>query len=77
VGIITDGDLARNLHRDLTRTTVDDVMTRSPKTIEPDMFAGSAVALLNQHSISALVVAEEGRPVGILHFHDLLRVGAA
>jgi arabinose-5-phosphate isomerase len=41
------------------------------------MFAGSAVALLNQHSIRALVVAEEGRPVGILHFHDLLRVGAA
>ncbi len=77
VGIITDGDLARNLHRNLAETAVDDVMTRSPKTIDPDMFAGAAVALLNQHSISALVVAEEGRPVGIVHFHDLLRVGAA
>ncbi|EXL09559.1 KpsF/GutQ family sugar-phosphate isomerase [Aquamicrobium defluvii] len=77
VGIITDGDLARNLHRNLAETVVDDVMTRSPKTIDPDMFAGAAVALLNQHSISALVVAEEGRPVGIVHFHDLLRVGAA
>ncbi len=77
VGIITDGDLARNLHRNLAETAVDEVMTRSPKTIDPDMFAGAAVALLNQHSISALVVAEEGRPVGIVHFHDLLRVGAA
>jgi arabinose-5-phosphate isomerase len=77
VGIITDGDLARNLHRNLAETAVDEVMTRSPKTIDPDMFAGAAVALLNQHSISALVVAEEGRPVGIVHFHDLLRMGAA
>lgn len=77
VGIITDGDLARNLHRNLAETVVDDVMTRSPKTIDPDMFAGAAVALLNQHSISALVVAEEGHPVGIVHFHDLLRLGAA
>jgi len=77
VGIVTDGDLARNLHRNLAETAVDEVMTRSPKTIDPDMFAGAAVALLNQHSISALVVAEEGRPVGIVHFHDLLRVGAA
>lgn len=77
VGIITDGDLARNLHRNLAETAVDDVMTRAPKTIDPDMFAGAAVALLNQHSISALVVADEGRPVGIVHFHDLLRVGAA
>ncbi|MFC5386155.1 SIS domain-containing protein [Aquamicrobium segne] len=76
-GIITDGDLARNLHRNLAETVVDDVMSRAPKTIEPDMFAGAAVALLNQHAISALVVAEEGRPVGIVHFHDLLRVGAA
>ena len=77
VGIVTDGDLARNLHRNLAETVVDNVMTRSPKTIEPDMFAGAAVALLNQHSISALVVAEEGHPVGIVHFHDLLRLGAA
>jgi arabinose-5-phosphate isomerase len=41
------------------------------------MLAGAALGLLNEHSISALVVVEEGRPVGVVHFHDLLRIGAA
>ncbi|MGB3830546.1 MAG: KpsF/GutQ family sugar-phosphate isomerase [Mesorhizobium sp.] len=76
-GIFTDGDLARNMHRNLAETTVDEVMTRSPKTIEPQMFAGAAIALLNKHNISALVVTEGGTPVGVVHFHDLLRIGAA
>lgn len=76
-GIFTDGDLARNLHRNLAETTVDEVMTRTPKTIEPQMFAGAAIALLNKHNISALVVTEGGAPVGVVHFHDLLRIGAA
>ena len=77
VGIVTDGDLARNLHRNLADIAVDEIMTRSPKTIEPQMFAGAAIALLNKHSISALVVTENNLPVGIVHFHDLLRIGAA
>ncbi|MFD9902360.1 SIS domain-containing protein [Mesorhizobium sp. UC22_110] len=76
-GIVTDGDLARNLHRNLGETTVDEVMTRTPKTVEPQMFAGAAIALLNKHNISALVVVEGGMPVGVVHFHDLLRIGAA
>lgn len=76
-GIVTDGDLARNLNRNLAETTVDEVMTRTPKTIEPKMFAGAAIALLNKHNISALVVVENERPIGIVHFHDLLRIGAA
>lgn len=76
-GIVTDGDLARNLDRNLAETTVDAIMTRSPKTAGRQMLAGAALGLLNEHSISALVVVEEGRPVGIVHFHDLLRIGAA
>lgn len=76
-GIVTDGDLARNLNRNLAETTVDEVMTRSPKTIGPQMFAGAAIALLNKHNISALVVVENERPIGVVHFHDLLRIGAA
>jgi arabinose-5-phosphate isomerase len=76
-GIVTDGDLARNLHRNLATMTVDEVMTRKPKIIGPQMFAGAAIALLNKHNISALVVTEGDRPVGVLHFHDLLRIGAA
>src|SRR5690606_35492564 len=76
-GIITDGDLARNLHRDMKALRVEDLMTRAPKTVTPDTLAAVAMGLLNEHNISALVVVAEGRPVGIVHFHDLLRIGAA
>lgn len=78
VGIITDGDLARHLDRNLAALKVEDVMTRDPKTAQPDMLSGVATGLINDHNISALVVVEEdGRPAGIVHFHDLLRIGAA
>jgi len=76
-GIVTDGDLARNITRDLSKLPVDDVMTRAPKTVKPDMIAAEAIALLQDHQISALLVAEAGKPVGIVHFHDLLRIGTA
>ena len=78
VGIVTDGDIARNLSRNLAELIVDDVMTRSPKTVKPATLATAALGLLNQHNISALIVTDETfRPVGIVHFHDLLRIGAA
>jgi arabinose-5-phosphate isomerase len=77
VGIITDGDLARHLDRNLAEFKVEDLMTRNPKTADPEMLSGVATAVINDHNISALVVVEkDGRPVGIVHFHDLLRIGA-
>lgn len=76
-GIVTDGDLARNITRDLSKLYVDDVMTRAPKTVKPDMIAAAAIALLQDHQISALLVSERDKPVGIVHFHDLLRIGTA
>ncbi|QDZ02775.1 KpsF/GutQ family sugar-phosphate isomerase [Nitratireductor mangrovi] len=77
VGIFTDGDLARSLDRNLGELAVEDLMTRQPKTVGPSTLAGAAMAVLNDHHISALVVVDDGRPVGIVHFHDLLRIGAA
>ncbi|ESZ66445.1 KpsF/GutQ family sugar-phosphate isomerase [Mesorhizobium sp. M1148] len=77
VGIITDGDVARNLHRNLADIAVDDIMTRTPKTVDPQTLAGTAIALLNEYNIGALVVTENRMPVGVVHFHDLLRIGAA
>jgi arabinose-5-phosphate isomerase len=78
VGIVTDGDIARNLSRNLAELDVDAVMTRNPKTVKPTMLATAALGLLNQHNISALIVTDETfRPVGIVHFHDLLRIGVA
>lgn len=76
-GIITDGDLARNLDKNLGGLTVDDIMTRTPKTIDPDTLTGEAIAILDENRISALVVVEANKPVGIVHFHDLLKIGVA
>ncbi len=76
-GIITDGDIRRRLADDLMSHTVDDVMTPDPKTVEPTTLLPSALEHLNSASITALFVVEQGKPVGIIHMHDLLRVGAA
>jgi arabinose-5-phosphate isomerase len=78
VGIVTDGDLRRHLSGpDLLVRRVDDVMTRGPKTISPDTLVGTALDLLNQAKITVLFVVEDGRPVGIVHMHDLLKLGVA
>jgi arabinose-5-phosphate isomerase len=76
-GIITDGDLRRHMRRDLLDARVDDVMTRAPKTVGPDQLASEALEILNSSKITALIVAEAGKPVGIVNVHDLLRAGVA
>ena len=76
-GVITDGDLRRHMRVDLLQTPVDAVMTASPKTVRPDQLASEALQILNSSKITALMVVESGRPVGIVHFHDLLRAGVA
>jgi arabinose-5-phosphate isomerase len=77
VGIITDGDLRRHLTGDILIRPVEEVMTASPKTIEPDALVASALEILNSAAITALFVVERKKPVGIVHMHDLLRIGAA
>ena len=76
-GIITDGDIRRHIDADLLAMTVDDVMTRNPKVIEPDVLAATALTIVNAAAITALMVVEDGKPVGIMHLHDLLRIGVA
>lgn len=76
IGIVTDGDLARNMHFDLSKFSVDEVMTKNPKTLEPNTLVGAATAFINDHHIGAFFVVENKKPIGIVHFHDLLRVGA-
>jgi arabinose-5-phosphate isomerase len=75
VGIVTDGDLRRGMARfgDLLDQDVADVMTRAPVTVSPDLLAVEALKLLEERRISSLIVAEAGRPVGVLHLHDLWR----
>src|ERR1700689_4723482 len=68
-GVITDGDLRRHMRADLLQAPVDEVMTASPKVVRPDQLVSEALQLLNSLKITALVVVEAGRPVGIVHFH--------
>ena len=77
VGIITDGDLRRHIETNIVEMVVDQVMTRSPKTVAPDALAGTALKIMNESAITALIVVDQGRPAGIVHMHDLLRLGAA
>jgi arabinose-5-phosphate isomerase len=80
VGIVTDGDLRRHMGPDLLSRRVADVMTPTPRTIAPDALAAEALHVMNarEHPITSLFVVDPaGRPIGVLHVHDLLRVGVA
>ena len=77
VGIVTDGDLRRHMRPDLMAAIVDEVMTPNPKTIGPDLLASEALEILNSSKITALIVTEARKPVGIVRLHDLLTVGVA
>jgi len=75
-GIITDGDLRRHLKPDFSLDTpVSAIMTRRPRTIAPDALVAEALELIS-HKIQALLVVERGQVVGIVNFHDLMRIGA-
>jgi arabinose-5-phosphate isomerase len=75
IGVITDGDLRRHMGDDLLTATTADIMTRSPKTIRPDLLASAALEQLNASRITSLFVVSKAKPVGIVHIHDLLRAG--
>lgn len=75
-GIVTDGDLRRHMDG-LLGHTAGEVMTAHPKTAPPSMLAAEALALMSDPApaVTVLFVVDDGRPVGILHVHDLLRAG--
>jgi arabinose-5-phosphate isomerase len=78
LGVITDGDLRRILERgvDVATAKAGELATRHPKTIGPDELAARAVQIMEQHSITSLVVVEEDRRIaGVIHLHDLLKSG--
>ncbi len=77
IGVITDGDLRRNMSGELLGRAAGDIMTRDPKSIPPDALAAEALEIMNRppRPITALFVVEDERPVGLIHVHDLLRTG--
>jgi arabinose-5-phosphate isomerase len=75
VGIITDGDLRRKLTPEMFAKRARDIMTANPKTIAPDAPIADAIAIMNEKRITLLFAVEDGRPVGVVHMHDLLAAG--
>jgi len=79
VGVLTDGDLRRGLESkgQILSLAARDLMTRNPKTIPGETLASEAVAVMEQFPITSLFVLEHEtkKPVGIVHLHDLIKVG--
>jgi len=78
VGVVTDGDLRRHMGSDLTQQTAKMVMTPNPVTVSATMLASEALAIMNEKSITSLIVADEAKILyGIVHIHDVLRAGVS
>lgn len=78
-GVYTDGDIRRTLTNtdyDIHTTPIKQVMTRHIQTVKAGILAAEALAIMQKHSISALVIVNpDNKPHAILHLHDLLRAG--
>ncbi len=77
LGIITDGDLRRQLEKgvDIYRLKVEDVMCHNPQTIEKGKLAVEALKCMKERNISCLVVAEDGKAVGMIRLQDIIQAG--
>jgi arabinose-5-phosphate isomerase len=77
IGMITDGDLRRHMGPELIKASAKDIMTKKPNTIAPNMLASAAIERFNSLKRTQMFVVEDGKPIGIVHVHDLLRAGVA
>jgi len=77
LGIFTDGDLRRAIDQgvNIQTASIADVMTRNARTVPSNMLAAEALKIMEDIKISALVVADEGKILGVLTTHDMLRAG--
>jgi len=77
LGVITDGDLRRMLERcdNINQITAQDIFTKKPKTIHPDVMAIDALDIFALYDISQLIVESDGQYLGILHLHELIKEG--
>ena len=76
IGIITDGDLRRNMHKNMINKTAAEVMTKKPSTGNTNTLVGEAINVMNAKKITSLFVCIKLKPVGIVHIHDLLRLSS-
>ena len=76
IGIITDGDLRRNMDKNIVNKTAFDVMTKKPNVAKEGMLVGEAINLMNAKKITSLFICKINKPIGIIHIHDLLRLSS-
>lgn len=78
IGVVSDGDLRRELQKDdeLFAKNAEACMTSEPVIVSPTEAATAALALMEQKKITVVLVGDErGKLVGVLHLHDLWRIG--
>ncbi len=77
IGIITDGDLRRLLEKtlDIRNLHAEDLMTKNPKTIDPNLLASFALQEMEKYKITSLIAVDNNKPVGLVHLHDLVNLG--
>ena len=74
VGIITDGDLRRNMNQNMILKKASQVMTRKPTVVDEGTLVGEAINIMNEKGITSLFICNKMKPIGIVHIHDLLRL---
>ncbi len=77
IGIVTDGDIRRmlNKYENINGLTARDIMTKDPKTIEPEVLAVNALKEMQNNGISQLLVKKDGAYLGVVHLHNLINEG--
>ncbi len=76
VGIITDGDLRRNIGDNFFNKKSEEIMTKNPTTINKNSLVGETLNIMNTKKITSIFVCEQNKPIGIIHIHDLLRLSS-
>ncbi len=81
LGILTDGDIRRGIEKwgkEFFDMKAGEVMTKNPKTISEDELAVKALSIMETHSITSLAVPDlDGKAIGVIHLHDILKQGIA
>jgi arabinose-5-phosphate isomerase len=76
IGIITDGDLRRHIDKNMLTFRAKDIMSRDPKVLAPDILVYEALQIMNAKNITNVLISSNEKLLGIVHIHDLLKIGA-
>ena len=76
-GMVTDGDLRRlmEINKDISKLNASNMMAKKPKTITQETLAAKAVQVMEEYSITSLIVSNENEIAGVIHLHDILKAG--